>query len=133
MFFINDTATTEIYTLSLHDALPISTVGRACWLQSRRPTRSTRGGSPLFAAPADRRGSGPDRLFGHVTNFEGSWMGALRCVIEVADGEERLKERSDVRRGVRVGVGDPAFHAAEPILGPAARPVLESDLLDIVQ
>src|SRR5260221_10652628 len=31
-FFFNDTATTEIYTLSLHDALPIS---RA--LQGRRP------------------------------------------------------------------------------------------------
>src|SRR2546428_10272984 len=28
-FFFNDTATTEIYTLSLHDALPISTE-RAC-------------------------------------------------------------------------------------------------------
>src|SRR6185295_20383315 len=27
-FFFNDTATTEIYTLSLHDALPISRVGR---------------------------------------------------------------------------------------------------------
>src|SRR2546426_5209577 len=27
-FFFNDTATTEIYTLSLHDALPISAVGR---------------------------------------------------------------------------------------------------------
>src|SRR2546430_9740794 len=26
-FFFNDTATTEIYTLSLHDALPISLVG----------------------------------------------------------------------------------------------------------
>src|SRR5258708_18199404 len=26
-FFFNDTATTEIYTLSLHDALPISCVG----------------------------------------------------------------------------------------------------------
>src|SRR5256885_6208037 len=26
-FFFNDTATTEIYTLSLHDALPISTGG----------------------------------------------------------------------------------------------------------
>src|SRR2546427_9052799 len=26
-FFFNDTATTEIYTLSLHDALPISTCG----------------------------------------------------------------------------------------------------------
>src|SRR2546422_11351936 len=28
-FFFNDTATTEIYTLSLHDALPISIEGRA--------------------------------------------------------------------------------------------------------
>src|SRR5215216_7932092 len=27
-FFFNDTATTEIYTLSLHDALPISEPGR---------------------------------------------------------------------------------------------------------
>src|SRR5215467_14906086 len=35
-FFFNDTATTEIYTLSLHDALPIfgagaSVVGLAAW------------------------------------------------------------------------------------------------------
>src|SRR5256884_9765275 len=29
LFFFNDTATTEIYTLSLHDALPISSSG--CW------------------------------------------------------------------------------------------------------
>src|SRR2546429_4837123 len=28
LFFFNDTATTEIYTLSLHDALPISPPGR---------------------------------------------------------------------------------------------------------
>src|SRR5690242_21606348 len=28
-FFFNDTATTEIYTLSLHDALPISWTGRS--------------------------------------------------------------------------------------------------------
>ena len=34
-FFFNDTATTEIYTLSLHDALPISLNGYAitCALQ----------------------------------------------------------------------------------------------------
>src|SRR5258708_15517950 len=33
-FFFNDTATTEIYTLSLHDALPISRSGRqiALWV-----------------------------------------------------------------------------------------------------
>src|SRR5215213_11980381 len=31
-FFFNDTATTEIYTLSLHDALPISASWTAaCW------------------------------------------------------------------------------------------------------
>ena len=29
IFFFNDTATTEIYTLSLHDALPIS-IGSCC-------------------------------------------------------------------------------------------------------
>src|SRR5215204_7025040 len=29
-FFFNDTATTEIYTLSLHDALPISARWRCC-------------------------------------------------------------------------------------------------------
>src|SRR5256885_12797865 len=34
-FFFNDTATTEIYTLSLHDALPISP-----WLESRAPVWS---------------------------------------------------------------------------------------------
>src|SRR3989442_5333309 len=43
-FFFNDTATTEIYPLSLHDALPISTLasalagfGGACMSRSRLP------------------------------------------------------------------------------------------------
>src|SRR2546430_12704328 len=44
-FFFNDTATTEIYTLSLHDALPICAAGRR-----RGATRSTRP-SPLPARP----------------------------------------------------------------------------------
>src|SRR5256885_12818827 len=33
-FFFNDTATTEIYTLSLHDALPISPLYLSFWLLS---------------------------------------------------------------------------------------------------
>src|SRR5258707_2560791 len=33
-FFFNDTATTEIYTLSLHDALPISTASSAGCIRS---------------------------------------------------------------------------------------------------
>src|SRR2546430_16457770 len=36
-FFFNDTATTEIYTLSLHDALPICT----CWRTRVRWTSAT--------------------------------------------------------------------------------------------
>src|SRR5256885_9470539 len=51
-FFFNDTATTEIYTLSLHDALPIFSVteqGRVCvfrdrafWTAQRRGSRGRR-------------------------------------------------------------------------------------------
>src|SRR5258708_4741571 len=33
-FFFNDTATTEIYTLSLHDALPISSLRPGCRLEA---------------------------------------------------------------------------------------------------
>src|SRR2546425_3513611 len=46
IFFFNDTATTEIYTLSLHDALPISRV------LSRRPAPLRR---PGHAQPAGVR------------------------------------------------------------------------------
>src|SRR5256885_1248241 len=35
-FFFNDTATTEIYTLSLHDALPISDIGFVDWYVKNR-------------------------------------------------------------------------------------------------
>src|SRR2546430_6697539 len=39
-FFFNDTATTEIYTLSLHDALPISSGRRLLRLWRRQRERS---------------------------------------------------------------------------------------------
>src|SRR5256885_16388430 len=55
-FFFNDTATTEIYTLSLHDALPIS--------RRRRPTFSyrRRGGSRHRRRRRMARGTrAPDR------------------------------------------------------------------------
>src|SRR5215217_9663012 len=40
-FFFNDTATTEIYTLSLHDALPISASPASGTVMSRRRTPDT--------------------------------------------------------------------------------------------
>src|SRR5256885_13879564 len=45
LFFFNDTATTEIYTLSLHDALPIS----------RPRRREARRGGPRRPRPRRRR------------------------------------------------------------------------------
>src|SRR2546429_2079401 len=46
-FFFNDTATTEIYTLPLHDALPIS-----CWLSRRSLTNAIRPGIGTGAGAA---------------------------------------------------------------------------------
>src|SRR5437588_3087848 len=45
-FFFNDTATTEIYTLSLHDALPISPSPAGSWRIVRLSGFSTKAGSP---------------------------------------------------------------------------------------
>src|SRR6266480_5682243 len=52
-FFFNDTATTEIYTLSLHDALPLSSRGpQALSHCSRGPTLLHAPGAP---PPGDRK------------------------------------------------------------------------------
>src|SRR3712207_7204686 len=59
-FFFNDTATTEIYTLSLHDALPIL---------ERAAVRS--------AAGRPRRAARPERQAGHQLDL-------------VREGEQRL-------------------------------------------
>src|SRR3712207_6846062 len=64
--FFNDTATTEIYTLSLHDALPISEVGERC----------AAGGQRLLPAPQGR-----DQLAGAVD--------VLLVVELVVDGDDR--------------------------------------------
>src|SRR2546422_365824 len=74
-FFFNDTATTEIYTLSLHDALPICARaarrgGSGARLDGRLPGRDGRGsaaarragpGAPSRAG-AQRHGGGAPRL-----------------------------------------------------------------------
>src|SRR6266511_1036615 len=70
-FFFNDTATTEIYTLSLHDALPISP--RTWRIRSPGASAAYRGGPPRLRPPprpeaqpgprprpGKHAGSGPD-------------------------------------------------------------------------
>src|SRR2546422_10940883 len=81
-FFFNDTATTEIYTLSLHDALPIYASQRcaavvtraACsserWRASCRWTPPTRWiGSPLAPSdsPLDRKSTRLNSSHGYIS------------------------------------------------------------------
>src|SRR3712207_7265069 len=55
IFFFNDTATTEIYTLSLHDALPISGDARAVVGHARRGRRDVAAVPRAEGAAAARR------------------------------------------------------------------------------
>src|SRR5258705_2006848 len=55
-FFFNDTATTEIYTLSLHDALPI------CRASAWRLTGARAAGAPACAVRAPERDRKSTRL-----------------------------------------------------------------------
>src|SRR5215203_7245084 len=70
-FFFNDTATTEIYTLSLHDALPI-----------RRSLR--RGWSPCRPAPRarSRRSSGSPRSEEHTSELQSRQYLVCRLLLE---------------------------------------------------
>src|SRR5437868_12727058 len=67
-FFFNDTATTEIYTLSLHDALPIS---------ARCPRRHQR--TPPPATP-DNRWRGSDRKSTRLNSSHVSISYAVFCL-----------------------------------------------------
>src|SRR6266702_5845141 len=53
-FFFNDTATTEIYTLSLHDALPISLPAHSCVPALVSLTTVEDGAGPMRGAPLVR-------------------------------------------------------------------------------
>src|SRR5256885_12800589 len=72
-FFFNDTATTEIYTLSLHDALPISPGrGRAA---PRRPQPG-----PRIAAARTLRG--PARSEEHTSELQSPCNLVCRLLLE---------------------------------------------------
>src|SRR3712207_7650073 len=90
-FFFNDTATTEIYTLSLHDALPIS--GGRGLRQRPDPRRAHRDGVPLVGvpplrlpargrAPAAAAEPGPDRSEEHTSELQSRQYLVCRLLLE---------------------------------------------------
>src|SRR5256885_8344197 len=84
-FFFNDTATTEIYTLSLHDALPIfqhEPLFRRCRC-SYLPRRASRQRSELihFVLP-DRSSLGPRRSEEHTSELQSPCNLVCRLLLE---------------------------------------------------
>src|SRR3989449_1857423 len=79
LFFFNDTATTEIYTLSLHDALPIC-ARRAVPAAGAHPRR--RGGGGLDAA--------------HARHALGGVAAGLRAG-GLGEGARRARDRPEAR------------------------------------
>src|SRR2546422_7943244 len=88
-FFFNDTATTEIYTLSLHDALPISRASRSAARGRRRrradgpaPPEPRAAFAPARPAPRPRRGrgAGRDRKSTRLNSSHGYISYAVFCL-----------------------------------------------------
>src|SRR5256885_12494940 len=78
-FFFNDTATTEIYTLSLHDALPIY---RRRPLPARDPHRGAAAASAHPAGARLGRGGGTIRSEEHTSELQSPCNLVCRLLLE---------------------------------------------------
>src|SRR3712207_8727690 len=81
VFFFNDTATTEIYTLSLHDALPIWT-GRD--LHGGAAARTTAGPAALKRQEAEIRSSACRRRSGIAVDRKSTRLNSSHANISYA-------------------------------------------------
>src|SRR2546426_5089385 len=81
-FFFNDTATTEIYTLSLHDALPISASRTRSWSPSGTATMSRACRSPWRRASASRAGAPFTRSEEHTSELQSPCNLVCRLLLE---------------------------------------------------
>src|SRR2546421_4917407 len=106
-FFFNDTATTEIYTLSLHDALPISAAARdrvrGRWLELDRHVHAVRRRS--WSGAGRRRGRSEEHtselqsrsdlvcrllLEKKKTEIYAALIYALHCLLHIERPEDSL-------------------------------------------
>src|SRR2546425_4564703 len=117
-FFFNDTATTEIYTLSLHDALPISAGARPAAVRAGDRSRRDRRGAVLrdrdrgggAGVPVARVGGGPSRIGRRVRPrlrlARGGAADAVRRVAVAVQGVQRQLRGGDAS-GIRAGASRP--------------------------
>src|SRR2546425_1124694 len=86
-FFFNDTATTEIYTLSLHDALPISLAGP--WNRPATKSSAHRRQPAARRASARREPSAGERSEEHTSELQSLAYLVCRLLLE-----KKKKKRS---------------------------------------
>src|SRR5690242_20851439 len=105
LFFFTDTATTEIYTLSLHDALPILRlrIGSRCSIAVRMPRMMSTGvgghpgtamstGMTLATRPQDRKS----------TRLNSSHM-SISYAVFCLKKKKKKRPYMEIRRGGRCG------------------------------
>src|SRR3989337_3845386 len=85
-FFFNDTATTEIYTLSLHDALPICSEAKGSMPDLRAARRWWRGALR----------SGIDRKSTRLNSRHGSISYAVFCFKNKSTPDEMAKKHTSL-------------------------------------
>src|SRR2546422_2378705 len=94
VFFFNDTATTEIYTLSLHDALPISSRSRSA---SQRTSDSGCRPRPMYAlrkvSTCPTRAPERDRKSTRLNSSHGYISYAVFCLKKKKNGERKYIHR----------------------------------------
>src|SRR5688572_32498679 len=85
LFFFNDTASTEFYTLSLHDALPISASCRGLTARHFSPAaRRRRSSSPPSARAATPRSSTRSRASGAIRDRKSTRLNSSHSQISYA-------------------------------------------------
>src|SRR2546421_1627749 len=82
LFFFNDTATTEIYTLSLHDALPICRAGAPTMRRAPRSGRSGTRPRPARSAPRTRPVAEATRSEEHTSELQSRSDLVCRLLLE---------------------------------------------------
>src|SRR5437660_5307512 len=98
LFFFTDTAPTEIYTLSLHDALPIST-RRGGSIITPRPARPT---------VASRARIAPSRSEEHTSELQSRGHLVCRLLLE----KKKELERTTTRRSRQAQASEALAYAA---------------------
>src|SRR6266851_9656245 len=97
-FFFNDTATTEIYTLSLHDALPISA---ARWPPGPRQCRRTCGSGKAAARGGRPRPMARRRSEEHTSELQSHHDLVCRLLLEKKKNRKKNEQLTNKKSAHR--------------------------------